>query len=75
MLTALLLKRGRQVTGLDGDVLRTHLSKGLGFSREDRDMNVRRIGFVASEIARHSGVVLAVAVSPIGPIEMTCATW
>ena len=64
VLTALLLERGRQVTVLDGDVVRTHLSKGLGFSKADRDTNVRRIGFVASEIARHGGVVLCAAVSP-----------
>ena len=64
VLTALLLERGRQVTVLDGDVVRTHLSKGLGFSKEGRDTNVRRIGFVASEIARHGGVVLCAAVSP-----------
>ena len=64
VLTAMLLERGRQVTVLDGDVVRTHLSKGLGFSKEDRDTNVRRIGFVASEIARHRGVVLCAAVSP-----------
>ena len=55
----LLCERGRQVTVLDGDVVRTHLSKGLGFSREDRDTNILRIGFVAAEIVRHGGVVLA----------------
>jgi sulfate adenylyltransferase len=64
VLTSLLLEHGRQVTVLDGDVVRTHLSKGLGFSQEDRDINIRRIGFVASEIARHSGVVICAAVSP-----------
>ena len=64
VLTAMLLERGRQVTVLDGDVVRTHLSKGLTFSKEDRDTNVRRIGFVAAEIARHGGVVLCAAVSP-----------
>ncbi|MBI4617901.1 MAG: bifunctional sulfate adenylyltransferase/adenylylsulfate kinase [Planctomycetes bacterium] len=64
VLTVLLLEHGRQVTVLDGDVVRTHLSKGLGFSKEDRDVNIRRIGFVAAEIARHGGVVLAAAVSP-----------
>jgi sulfate adenylyltransferase len=64
VLTVLLLEHGRQVTVLDGDVVRTHLSKGLGFSREDRDTNIRRIGFVAGEIARHGGVVLCAAVSP-----------
>ena len=64
MLTILLLERGRQVTILDGDVVRTHLSKGLGFSKEDRDTNIRRIGFVASEIVRHGGMVICAAVSP-----------
>lgn len=64
VLTALLLERGRQVTVLDGDVVRTHLSKGLGFSREDRDTNILRIGFVAGEIARHGGAVICAAISP-----------
>jgi sulfate adenylyltransferase len=64
VLTVLLLEHGRQVTVLDGDVVRTHLSKGLGFSKEDRDINIRRIGFVASEIVRHGGVVICAAVSP-----------
>lgn len=63
-LTVMLLEKGRQVTVLDGDVVRTHLSKGLGFSKEDRDINIRRIGFVAAEIVRHGGVVIAAAVSP-----------
>jgi sulfate adenylyltransferase len=64
ILTVMLLERGRQVTLLDGDVVRTHLSKGLGFSKEDRDTNILRIGFVASEIVRHNGVVICAAVSP-----------
>jgi sulfate adenylyltransferase len=64
IVTSLLLEEGRQSTVLDGDVVRTHLSKGLGFSKEDRDVNVRRIGFVASEIARHGGVAICAAVSP-----------
>ena len=64
VLTVLLLEHGRQVTLLDGDVIRTHLSKGLGFSKEDRDTNVRRIGFVAAQIVRHSGTVICAAVSP-----------
>ncbi|HEX5709398.1 MAG TPA: bifunctional sulfate adenylyltransferase/adenylylsulfate kinase [Pyrinomonadaceae bacterium] len=64
VLTVLLNEYGRQVTVLDGDVVRTHLSKGLGFGKEDRDTNVRRIGFVAAEVARHGGVVVAAAVSP-----------
>jgi sulfate adenylyltransferase len=64
VLTALLLERGRQATVLDGDVVRTMLSKGLGFSREDRDLNIRRIAFVAAEIVRHGGLVICAAVSP-----------
>jgi sulfate adenylyltransferase len=64
ILTTLVLERGRQVTVLDGDVVRTHLSKGLGFSKEDRDTNIHRIGFVAAEIVRHGGVAVAAAVSP-----------
>jgi sulfate adenylyltransferase len=64
VLTVLLLEHGRQVTLLDGDVVRTHLSSGLGFSREDRDANIRRIGFVAAEIVRHGGVAIGAAVSP-----------
>ena len=63
-LTILLMERGRQVTVLDGDVVRTHLSKGLGFSKEDRDTNIRRIGFVASEVVRHGGVAICAAISP-----------
>jgi sulfate adenylyltransferase len=64
ILTSLLLERGRQVTVLDGDVVRTHLSRGLGFSREDRDTNILRIGFVASEVVRHNGAVICAAISP-----------
>ena len=64
VLTVLLLEHGRQVTLLDGDVVRTHLSKGLGFSKDDRDTNIRRIGFVAAEIVQHGGVVICAAVSP-----------
>jgi sulfate adenylyltransferase len=64
ILSVLLLEHGRQSTMLDGDVVRTHLSKGLGFSKEDRDTNILRIGFVAAEIVRHGGVALCAAVSP-----------
>ncbi|MHB0878876.1 MAG: bifunctional sulfate adenylyltransferase/adenylylsulfate kinase [Anaerolineae bacterium] len=64
VLTELLLQHGRQATVLDGDVVRTHLSKGLGFSKDDRDTNIRRIGFVAGEIVRHGGVAVCAAVSP-----------
>ncbi len=64
ILTMLVLERGRQVTLLDGDVVRTHLSKGLGFSKDDRDTNIRRIGFVCAEVVRHGGVAVAAVVSP-----------
>jgi sulfate adenylyltransferase len=64
VLTVLLQECGRQVTVLDGDVIRLNLCPGLGFSREDRDLNIRRIGFVASEIVRHGGAVVCAAVSP-----------
>ena len=64
ILAILLSERGRRITMLDGDVVRTHLSKGLGFTREDRDVNIRRIGFVASEITRHNGTVICAVVSP-----------
>ncbi len=60
----MLEQRGRVVTMLDGDVVRTHLSKGLGFSREDRDENVRRVAFVAAEVVRHGGLVVCALVSP-----------
>lgn len=64
VLTVLAMEHGRQVTVLDGDVVRTHLSKGLGFSKEDRDANILRIGYVAAEIVRHGGLVICAAVSP-----------
>jgi len=64
ILSALLLEHGRQATMLDGDIVRQHLSKGLGFSPEDRDTNIRRIGFVGSEVCRHGGAVICAAISP-----------
>ncbi|HMQ03039.1 MAG TPA: bifunctional sulfate adenylyltransferase/adenylylsulfate kinase [Pyrinomonadaceae bacterium] len=64
ILVSLLLQEGRRSTLLDGDVVRTHLSKGLTFSPADRDINISRIGFVASEIVRHGGVAICAAVSP-----------
>jgi len=54
----------KEVTLLDADIIRTHLSKGLGFSKEDRSMNVRRIGYVASEIVRHGGIVIVANIAP-----------
>jgi ATP sulfurylase/adenylyl-sulfate kinase len=59
-----LAKRGRHVELLDGDEVRTHLSKGLGFSKEDRDTNIRRIGYVARLVARSGGVAITAAISP-----------
>lgn len=67
-----LFEYGRPATLLDGDVVRTHLSKGLGFSKEDRDTNIRRIGFVASEIVRHGGTVICAAVSPYRSTRNEC---
>jgi sulfate adenylyltransferase len=64
ILTVKLLEHGRIATVLDGDVVRTHLSKGLSFSPEDRDTNIRRIGFVAAEIVKHGGLVICAAISP-----------
>ncbi len=55
---------GRKVEPLDGDVVRTHLSKGLGFGKEDRDTNVRRIGFVCELLSRNGVVAIAAAISP-----------
>jgi sulfate adenylyltransferase len=64
LIARLLESSSRPVTLLDGDLVRKHLSKGLGFSREDRDANVTRIGFVASEIARHGGIAVAAPIAP-----------
>ena len=64
MLAAELRHRGVPVEVLDGDEVRNHLSRGLGFSREDRDVNVRRIGFVAKLVARSGGCAITAAISP-----------
>jgi adenylyl-sulfate kinase len=56
--------RGHKVEVLDGDVIRTNLSKGLGFSKEDRDTNIRRIGFVCNLLTRNDVVAIAAAISP-----------
>jgi adenylylsulfate kinase len=67
-ISEIVLKRlqdaGRKVELLDGDVVRTHLSKGLGFSRADRDINVRRIGWVCEVLSRNGVVAIAAAISP-----------
>ena len=69
-LVEMLLESGRTVTLLDGDEVRTHLSAGLGFSRADRDTNVRRIGWVAAQIAKHGGIAVC---APIAPYAATRA--
>lgn len=68
-LAARLIAAGRKVEVLDGDVVRTHLSKGLGFSREDRDTNIRRIGFVCQMLNRHGVVAIAAAISPFRSVR------
>src|SRR5437870_6002539 len=61
--------RGHRVEVLDGDVVRTNLSKGLGFSKEDRDTNIRRIGFVCHLLSRNDVVAIAAAISPYREIR------
>lgn len=61
--------RGRRVELLDGDVVRQYLSKGLTFSKEDRDENIRRIGFVAHIVTRHGGIAITAAISPYRAIR------
>jgi len=65
----ILLERGMKVEVLDGDVVRTNLSKGLGFSKEDRDINIRRIGFVCNILTRNDVVAIAAAISPYKAIR------
>jgi adenylyl-sulfate kinase len=64
MLASHVSRQGVHVESLDGDIVRTNLSKGLGFSREDRDTNIRRIGFVAKLLARSGACAIAAAISP-----------
>jgi adenylyl-sulfate kinase len=63
------LKDSRRVEVLDGDEVRTNLSKGLGFSKEDRDINIRRIGFVARLLARNGVVAIGAAISPYADVR------
>jgi adenylyl-sulfate kinase len=56
--------RGRRVEVLDGDVVRTHLTRGLGFSREDRDENIRRVGWVCQLLSRNDVIAIAAVISP-----------
>jgi len=64
--------RNYKVEVLDGDIVRTHLSKGLGFSKEDRDTNVLRIGFVCSLLARNGVIAVSAAISPYADIRAQC---
>ena len=64
-----LLERGMKVEVLDGDVVRQNLSKGLGFSKEDRDINIRRIGFVCNLLTRNDVVAIGAAISPYREIR------
>ena len=68
-LEPILKARGCKVEMLDGDVVRTHLSKGLGFSKEDRDTNIRRIGYVAHLLQRNGVAVVCSAISPYREIR------
>jgi adenylyl-sulfate kinase len=69
LVEAELERRGAPVEILDGDVVRTHLSKGLGFSKEDRDENIRRIGFVCNLLSKHGVFSIAAAISPYREIR------
>jgi adenylyl-sulfate kinase len=64
-----LRRRGLRVEVLDGDVVRTHLSKGLGFSKEDRDINIRRIGWVCEVLSRNGVAAIGAAISPYREIR------
>src|SRR6516164_9137455 len=64
-----LLARGNRVEVLDGDEVRTNLSKGLGFSKEDRDTNIRRIGYVCKLLSRNGVIAIAAAISPYRAIR------
>jgi adenylyl-sulfate kinase len=69
MLVGVLEQRGHRYELLDGDVVRTHLSKGLGFSKEDRDTNILRIGWVAERLTYHGAAVVCSAISPYRDIR------
>jgi len=75
IVVAELRARGRYVELLDGDEVREHLSKGLGFSKEDRDTNIRRIGFVASLLARNGVVAVTAAISPYRSLRDEVRGW
>ena len=75
MVAAELERAGRSVELLDGDVVRTHLSKDLGYTREDRDRNVERIGWVSTRLTRHGVVVVVAAVSPYRETRNRVRSW
>ena len=75
IVAARLRERGLRVEVLDGDEVREHLSKGLGFSKEDRDSNIRRIGFVASLLARNGVVAITAAISPYRDVRDEVRGW
>ena len=68
-------RRGLVVEYLDGDTVRTHLSKGLGFSKEDRDTHVERVGWVASRLTRQGGAVITAAISPYEETRQKARAW
>lgn len=74
MLEPELRKRGCKVEILDGDEVRENLSKGLGFSKEDRDTNIRRIGYVAKLLSRNGVIVMTAAISPYAEVRRQCRT-
>jgi adenylylsulfate kinase len=65
-------RRDCRVEVLDGDIVRTNLSQGLSFSKEDRDINVRRIGFVCSLLARNGVIAISAAISPYAEVRQEC---
>jgi sulfate adenylyltransferase len=69
LLVKLLEAGGRQVTLLDGDIVRKHLSSELGFSKEHRDLNITRIGFVAAEVAKHGGIAICAPIAPYDAVR------
>ena len=72
LLEAEFKRRNYRVEVLDGDVVRTNLSKGLGFSKEDRDINIRRIGFVCDLLSRNGVIAMSAAISPYEAIRKEC---
>lgn len=72
---AILLERGMNVEVLDGDEVREHFSKGLGFSKQDRDTNIRRIGYVAKLLSRNGVVAVGAAISPYKDVRNEVRSW